>query len=155
MSSLRLQGTEIGRFSQLLRAAFTRPRFAELLLYRLTAPADADPAAFMNVLIEANAQLWWRDLLRAARNALPTDPNLQAFEEEFGQACQVVAFDKHGGQKVVGRTSLQLQIKTAQSTFDILLWRRKVGEIESRVCRLEYPAKSAFATGFLIGPDLW
>src|SRR5690242_14466633 len=126
-SVLRLQGPDLGRLSQLLRAAFTRPRFAELLLTRLnqpignfSAPADTDPAAFLNVLIEANAQLWWRDLLREARNAVPSDPGLQAFADEFGQAPQAVAIDKQGGRTAVSGSSLQLQIKGAQSTYDIL-----------------------------------
>jgi V8-like Glu-specific endopeptidase len=158
---LRLQGTDLGRFRDLLLAAFTRARFAELLLTRLNrsigtyaAPVDNDPTAVLNVLVGANAELWWRDLLREARNAVPNDPNLQAFEEEYGQAAQAVAVDKQGRRTIVSGSALEVQIKKAQSTFNILPWRKKVGEIETRVCRLEYPETQGLASGFLVAPDL-
>jgi hypothetical protein len=159
-AKLRLQGTDLGRLRDVLLAAFTRPRFTELLLTRLnksigtySSPADTDPAAVLNVLVGANAELWWRDLLREARNAVPNDPDLQALAEEFGQAPQAIAIDKQGGHAVDG-SSLELHIKKAQSTFDILTWRRKLGEIESRVCRIEYPEHEGLGTGFLVAPDL-
>ena len=161
MATLRLQGTDLGRLRNILRSAFTRPRFAELLLTRLNksiddyaAPADAAPTAFLNVLIEANAQLWWRDLLREARNAVPTDPDLQAFADEFGQAPQTIAVDKQGNRTVLRGNALQLKIKGAQSTYDIVTWRKRLGEIESQVCRIEYPEKTGIGTGFLVNKDL-
>ena len=157
---LRLQGPQLGRFRDLLLAAFTRPRFAQLLLTRLnksigtySAPVDTDPDAVLNVLIGANAELWWQDLLREARNAVPADPDLQAFAQELGLAPQTVVVDKRGARTVVQGSALQAQIKKAQSTFDILTWRKKLGEIESRVCRVEYPAKSGVGTGFLVSPN--
>jgi V8-like Glu-specific endopeptidase len=119
-----------------------------------SAPADPDPEAFLNVLIGANAELWWRELLREARNAIPNDPDLQAFAEEFGQAPQAVAVDKQGHRTVVRGSALQLQIKNAQSTYDIMAWRKRLGDIESRVCRVEYPENTSLGTGFLVGPDL-
>jgi len=158
---LRLSGPELGRFRDLLLAAFPRSRFEELLLFRLNqrlgdfaSPADPDPTAFLNVLFKgANPQLWWRDLLVEARNANPRDPGLLEFAQDMGLAPGVVAV-KDGVSTPITGSALQLQINSAQSTYDIVTWRRKVGEIESRVCRIEYPARRALGTGFLVGPDL-
>jgi hypothetical protein len=158
---LRLQGIDLGRFRDLLLEAFTRERFAELLLTRLSrpigkhsAPVDDDPTAFLRVLTNANATLWWRDILREARKAIPTDPNLLAFAEEIGEGPVTVKTDAHGDRAVVSGRTLQLQIDAAQTTYDIVTWRRKLGEIESRVCRIEYPAAKGIGTAFLVGPDL-
>jgi V8-like Glu-specific endopeptidase len=159
MSQLRLSGPEIGELRDLLKAAFQRARFEDLLLHRLDKPADGMtspndnyPTALGKVVVEANASLWWRDLVRESRNALPTDPNLAAFAERYEMAPRVVVASPAGAMKVTGR-QLELRIQEAQSTYNVLTWRKRLGEIEGRVCRIEFPAKTAWGTGVLIGPN--
>jgi V8-like Glu-specific endopeptidase len=159
MGNLRLSGPEMRVLRDLLREAFARPRFEEFLLYRLdkrpedfTSANDDYPTALRKILVEANASLWWRDLLREARNAVPGDGGLQGFGEQFGVSPVTVA-PAVGGMAVVQGPQLQLKIKEAQSTFDIVKWRKRLGEIEAQVCRIEIPEGTAKGTGFLIGPN--
>jgi V8-like Glu-specific endopeptidase len=109
------------------------------------------------VIQEANAALWWRDLLAEARKAVPGDPGLLEFGERFGLSPATVSpaaaeADGHVSTPLRG-SQLELKIKDAHSTYDIGTWRRRLGEIEGRVCRIEYPAGTAWGTGFLVGPD--
>lgn len=156
---LRLNGPEITELRDLLRAAFLRVRFEDFLLDRLdrrlddfTGPADDYPTALRKVIQEANAALWWRDLLREARKAVPADPGLLEFGERFGFSPVTVAVQGETQVALRGQ-QLELKIRAAQSTFDIGTWRRRLGEIEGRVCRIESPAGTARGTGFLVGPD--
>jgi hypothetical protein len=156
MSKLRLDPDDIRELVELLRAAFLRVRFEEFLFYRLKAstddlsgPNDDYPTVLRKVVQEANAKLWWRDLLQAARNAVPADPGLQTFGEQFGMSPITVEPSAAGSTRLTP-AQLELKIKEAQSTFDILRWRKRVGEIEGRVCRIEYPPTVPKGTGFLV-----
>ena len=157
---LRLNGPEMGKLRDLLRDAFPRPRFDEFLLFRMdkrfddyTSPGDDYLTALRKVIQEANAALWWQDLLREARNAVPGDPGLLEFVETFGFAPITMEVDGRFSTPLHGK-QLELKIKAAQSTFDIGTWRKRLGEIEGRVCRIEYPLGEAQGTGFLVGPDV-
>jgi V8-like Glu-specific endopeptidase len=157
----RLKGPEMEDLKNLLGAAFLPQRFNEFLLYRLNrqtwnyAGANDDyPTILLRVIQDANATLWLRDLVWEARKAVPADPGLLAFEERFfSSAPTTVAVDGGEVRPVQGR-QLELKIKDAQSTFDIGTWRRRLGEIEGRVCRIEFPEKVAKGTGFLVGPSV-
>ncbi len=157
---LRLTGPQLGRLRDLLCAAFLRRRFEDLLLFRLdkpidlyTSPSDDYPTALRRVLEQANAELWWPNLVGEARKAVPGDPGLLEFGESFGFSPAAVEVD--GGSSVPLRgKQLELKIKAAQSTFDIGTWRRRLGEIEGQVCRIEYPSGAAQGTGFLVSPDV-
>jgi hypothetical protein len=142
-----------------LTTVFTRRRFDEFLLYRLdrqrddfAGPDDDYPTSVRRVVEEANAGLWWRDLLRAARAAVPADAGLQELADRFDVAPVTVVPNAQGGTAIRGH-ELELKIIESQSTFDIGPWRRRLGEIEGRVCRVEYPSGMARGTGFLIGPN--
>jgi hypothetical protein len=156
----RLNGPEMGKLRDLLREAFPRHRFEDLLLFRMdrrlddyVSPADDYPAALRKVIQQANAALWWRDLLSEARKAVPGDPGLLEFGEQFGLSPAAVEAGGRAEAPLRGR-QLELRIKAAQSTFDIGTWRRRLGEIEGRVCRIEYPEGEWQGTGFLVGPDV-
>ncbi len=158
--TLRLAGADIERLAALLLAAFAPARFDEFLLYRLerhsylfAGASDDYPTVLRKVIQDANARLWWRDLVREARLALPADPGLVAFGERFALAPQTWSADGAGAATRVDGPRLELKIKAAQSTFDIGTWRARLGAIEGRVCRVEYPAATARGTGFLIGPS--
>ncbi|SDZ20454.1 V8-like Glu-specific endopeptidase [Geodermatophilus africanus] len=160
MADLRLSGSQIEDLGTLLGAAFSPPRFDEFLLYRLNrhtwnyAGANDDyRTTLRRVIQEANARLWWRDLLSEARKAASGDPGLLAFGEQFSLSPTTVAVDG-GGQRPLQGQQLELKIKDAQSTFDIGTWRRRLGEIEGRVCRVEFPELVAKGTGFLVGPSV-
>jgi V8-like Glu-specific endopeptidase len=156
----RLSGPEIGKLRDLLRDAFPRHRFDDFLLFRLdrrlddyTSPADDYPTALRKVVQEANAALWWRNLLSEARKAVPDDPGLLEFGERFGFSPATVEADGPSSAPLRGK-QLELKIKAAQSTFDIGTWRRRLGEIEGQVCRIEYSSGEAQGTGFLVSPDV-
>jgi V8-like Glu-specific endopeptidase len=159
MAFLRLKNSQLIRLRDILRAAnATEAQFEELLL-RLdrtvtdyAASAAPFPTAILNTLKFANAELWWRDLLREASNAV-RDPALLAFAEEVGFAPDIVVADQVPEAPLKGR-QLELKIEETGTTFDILTWRQKIAEIEGRVCRIEFPSRQARGTGFLIGPDL-
>jgi V8-like Glu-specific endopeptidase len=156
----RLNGPEIGILRDALFTAFPiRNRFADLLLFRLgrhyttyQTLEDAHPDVIKNVISQANAELWIGDLLREARNTVPGDSDLMAFGEQFGLAPRLMTHSAGGIHPVTG-PQLQLKIKETQSTYDIVTWRKLLGEIEGRVCRVECPIKTAVGTGFLIGPN--
>ena len=152
----RLNGRELGELRDALVEAFSEDRFEELLRFRLdkiyatfVARNDTYNRAVFRVLDNANQTLWWRDLLRAARAAVPGDPILQDLAGRFDAAPLTVGTN---GDAVGGR-DLELKIIDSQSTFDIGTWRRRLGEIEGRVCRVEYPPTVARGTGSLIGPN--
>lgn len=158
-TALRLRGPEIQRLAELLVDAFEPDRFDELLLFRLdrktshyAGAADRYPTVVRKVIQDASARLWWRELARAAREALPTDPGLVEFGESFGLAPETWSTDGAGTARV-GGPQLELKIRAAQSTFDIGTWRGRLGDIEGRVCRVEYPAATPWGTGFLVGPS--
>jgi hypothetical protein len=112
---------------------------------------DTVPDVIRNVVADASSFLWWEDLLREARNIVPGDNALAQFAMQFGMAPQIVA----PGAVVASLQGKQLELKIqqSQSTYNIAVWREKLGEIEGRICRVEYPNKVARGTGFLIGPN--
>jgi len=159
MARLRLSGPQILQLRDLLKTAFPEEEDFEDLLMRLdckvsdfAAGRDRFPIAIRKVLIQANARLWWRDLLREACNAVP-DPALCAFSDEVGFSPDFVAAVTDAEPSLNGR-QLELKIEESGSTFDIVTWRKKIAEIEGRVCRIEIPDRQPRGTGFLIGPDL-
>jgi len=145
-----------------LKEAFTTaPRFNEFLQFRLNCVfnnyygmSDDYPEGIRRVVEQFNAEVHWRVLLREARNAVPDDPGLVAFAERFDQAPIAVEGAQGQGSKRLSEQELELRIKKANPISDILIWRRRLGEIEGRVCRIELPAGTARGTGFLVGPDV-
>ena len=156
-----LTNIERGELVDCLKAVFrSKPRLDQFLDRRLDGRAYADfergSDALGDVIYEivkdASAMLWWPDLLREARNLVPGDDCLAGFAAQFGLAPQIVAATPAGMAAVAG-SALQLKIRAIDSTFDIAVWRARLGEIEGQVCRIEYPATVPRATGFLIGPN--
>jgi V8-like Glu-specific endopeptidase len=161
MPSDFLSGPEIGELRERLRATITRPRLDDLLQLRLdkriddyVSPHDDNLTAYRKVIEGASMEGWWRDLLRQARNMRPNDAGLLEFAQQKGLGPQIVSATAQGQSAPIAGPQLELKIKAAQTTFDILVWRKKLGEIESRVCRIEFPEKTAQGTGFLVAPDI-
>jgi Trypsin-like peptidase domain/Effector-associated domain 1 len=155
-----LTNSEIGQFSDLLKAIFrTRNRLADFLQFRLGRTyehferrEDTVPDVIVHLVDDASSFLWWDDLLREARNIVPGDVGLAQFATQFGMAPGIVAPSLTGVAPVQG-PQLELKIQQSQSTYNIVEWRQRLGEIEGRVCRIEYPNNVARGTGFLVGPN--
>lgn len=145
-----------------LRAAFPAPaRFNDFLMFRLNRTFldyrgldDDYPTAIGRVVSAANAGFWWSDLVREARNAIPSDPALMEFGEDLGLAPVVVDGRSVRGGGRLTRQQLELKIRAANPMADIVVFRHRLGEIEGRVCRVELPAGTALGTGFLVAADL-
>lgn len=164
---LRMKPSQVLEFRDLLRVAFLEGDFEDLLLRldrELTdfaSSADPYPKKIKLAVEHANAGLWWRELLREAINQRPTDAGLTAFVAKTGIAPATVAAGPVVGptaapaaMTAVNGRSLELKIKAAQSTFDIMTWRQKLTDIEGRVCRIEFPDKIARGTGLLVAPGV-
>jgi V8-like Glu-specific endopeptidase len=155
-----LRNSEIYELSQLLKAVFkTRNELNNFLLSRLDrrvedfeTPQDTLADVITKMVNQADGFLWWPDLVREARNRVPGDEGLAQFAAPFGLAPDVGS-PAQGGFVSLSRPQLELKIRDSGSSFDILRWRSALGEIEGRVCRIEYPSGVARGTGFLIGPN--
>jgi Trypsin-like peptidase domain/Effector-associated domain 1 len=157
----RLTGPQMGRLRDTLLTAFDRVGLASLLRFRLdkritdyAADVIKDPQAVFAVVEGANMEGWWRNLVREARYMRPGDPGLLSLEQDMGSGPQIVETTAPGGPARITGNQLELKIKATQSTFDILTWRERLGEIEPRVCRIEIPETNAVGTGFLVAADV-
>jgi hypothetical protein len=156
---LRLKPAQELELRDLLRAAMADEEDFDDLLKRLdrnlgdfAARSDPFPVKVKRAVVNANARLWWRDLLREAGNMVPGDPGLLDFAGRVGISAQLV--DGSVNRVPVNGRALELKIKAAQSTFNILTWREKVAAIENRVCRIEHPELNGRGTGFLVAPGI-
>lgn len=165
----RLKGAQVERLSAILRRAFNLQRFDELLFNRLDinredwALGDSYEAIVFNFLKRVSAEYWVEDLIRAARESAPRDPDLLAFAQEFVITSTAVVWEKDASAQrhplpaqLSSDDVLERQINKANSTFDIVKWRTQLGRIETQVCRVEIsaPGTSIIGTGFLVGPDV-
>ncbi|MFG2106483.1 trypsin-like peptidase domain-containing protein [Micromonospora chersina] len=159
MKAHRLTGPEQGELADLLVEAFTRARFEQMLsrrlnrnIERLVSPADDLDTVLYKVIDDATRQGWWVDLVTAARAARPTDAGLQAFGSRFGLGPVIVTPDG----AVTDERRLLAYVRKGRTGYDMVEWRARLGEIEGRVCRIEFPhgRGRVRATGFLVGPSV-
>ena len=152
----QLSGPEIGQLTDVLRSAFDPNTFDRLLFHRLNrhvydlAPVNADFETSVDAVIErANMEGWWDELVQKAREVNPGNPRLLTFSQQFG----MVSIDQ-----TKTRQELERIIKPQNPMLDVNVWRTQLGEIESRVCRIEFETeqgKVIYGTGFLFGgPDV-
>jgi hypothetical protein len=147
---IRLNGPQSGQLNEVLREAFNPNTFDRMLLYRLDrqtyniARVGADfQTTLFDVIEAANMQGWVEDLIARAREANPGNAKLLAFSQQFGLAST----DKP-------RQELERVIVQTNSYLNVTQWREKLGEIETRVCRIEIETdqgKMIYGTGFLFG----
>jgi hypothetical protein len=147
MASLDLKGPQRVKLSKALGSAFTVQRLREALDFKLEKRLEdislgGDYAQIrFEVIRAAEAQGWTAELVVAAREDNPGNAALLAFAEEVGLASSTPALER---------------ILREESTyFDVEAFRTRLGEIETRVCRIEVPTAqgSLFGTGFLAGPS--
>lgn len=151
---MQLTGPQMGQLNDVIRSAFKPADFDLFLKFRLDRRTEdyAGQNATFPVLVDevidsANRQGWIVDLMVKAREAVPNNDKLWAFVQQFGMAST----------STVPRQELQRVITEAKRFLDINVWRSRLAEIESRVCRIEIETeqgKVVNGTGFLFGgPD--
>ena len=144
---MRLTGHQRQELSEALRDAFTPQRLTEMLRFRLeknladiSLGSDYQEIVFA-LIAAAEAEGWTQRLLAAAREANPGNARLQLFAQHFG-----LVSDSSSHQ------DLERIIRRTNSFFDIEAWRRRLGELEGQVCRVE--TSTSFGTGFLVADDI-
>lgn len=148
MPSLGLNGEQLERLSAALRDAFSLQRLREMLKFKLGARLDdislgSDYKEIVfDVMVAAEAEGWTAELLVAARQSNPGNAALQAFAQDFALSSST--------------PTLERTIKKSNPYLDVALFRTKLGEIETQVCRIEIatPKGTVFGTGFLLGQDV-
>ena len=150
---IRISGPQEGLFSKVLQRAFTPTTFGRMLRHRLdrdwwsyAGSAAEFPTVTDGVILAANMEGWLADLIVGAREANPGDAQLLDFAQQFGLASTDKPLQEL--QKVIFETN---------SFLNVTQWREKLGETETKVCRIEIETdqgKMIYGTGFLFGgPD--
>jgi hypothetical protein len=144
---LRLTRQQTEDLNNALLSAFpTREALGRMLFFRLDRRLDAIAPfsdvrqVVLNLIQLASVEGWAADLVAAAREDNPGNPELQEFAAQFGLAAELA-------------DSPDLERLIKQPFFDVNRWRERLGIIEGQVCRVEIEGRS-HGTGFLVGPDL-
>jgi hypothetical protein len=107
----------------------------------------------LDVIQAAERAGWTRDLVRYLYDARPDVSELVELYQSLGLATEV-AVQHSGAQAGAPLLSTEVLERTLPGiAVDLGTWRRRLGEIEACVCRVEVSA-STMATGFLVRPDL-
>ncbi len=145
---IEVKGQRFQAFVEALVKAFPTPqRMDRMLQFRLEKDLarivslnnELDQIAF-ELIRAANAEGWTAELLVAARESAPNSPHLLRFAEDYGLASV--------------DPKLERRVRDDLPFIDITKWRKRLGEIEAQVCRVEIPADRGVGTGFLLGPDV-
>jgi hypothetical protein len=148
MASLDLKGAQLERLSEALRRAFPVQRLREMMLYKLEKRLDDYALGgdykeiVFELLMAAEAEGWTAELVQGARDANPGNAALQAVAQDVALASTT--------------STLERTIKEQNPYLDVEIFRTKLGQIETQVCRIEIPTGrgTVFGTGFLLGPDV-
>ncbi|MDB6005967.1 MAG: hypothetical protein JWR15_2954 [Prosthecobacter sp.] len=104
----------------------------------------------------ADQEGWDATLIREAYRFNPGNDALLQVYEKYGIAPKIelgmAGVRVKGVETNASSASLQKIIRDDNPTFDIDMWRTRLTEIESRVCRVDIDGRAA-GTGFLVGPD--
>jgi len=154
---IRLTGPQMGKLSEVIRAAFPDPnRLDQVLLYyleinraNLTLENDY-PSRLYDILVDAKASNWTHKFIAAARQANPDNPDLLAFAQDVGLATAIATVDNKPAA-TVSAGALEKKIKEANGYLDVNKWRTALGQLEGRVCKIE--VGNGTGTGFIVGSD--
>ena len=94
------------------------------------------------LIMAAEAEGWTAELIQGARESNPGNAALQALAQEVALASTT--------------STLERTIKERSPYLDVEIFRTRLGQIETQVCRIEIPTPkgTVFGTGFLLGPDV-
>ena len=148
MASLNLSGEQHQRLSEALRDAFAPQRLREMLKFKLGKRLDDYSLGndykqvVFEVMVAAEAEGWTAELVVAARQSNPGNAALQAVAQGVALASSTPALER--------------TIKDKQPYLDVEVFRTRLGEIETQVCRIEIETArgTIYGTGFLLGPDV-
>ena len=148
MPSLSLSGPRLEKLSEALRDAFAVQRLKEMLKFKLGKRLEdlSLGSDYMEIVFElitaAEAEGWTAELIVAARQSNPGNSLLTALAEEVSLAASAPTLERTIREKV--------------PYLDVELFRKKLGEIEGQVCRIEIASarRTVYGTGFLLGPDV-
>ena len=135
-------------FWEALRKAYPLANFDIMLKTRLgkqreniSVGPNLDKIVF-DVINDAEMKGETLELINAARQSNPKNPDLLTFSEHFGLTSIT--------------RELEREVVEGLPDVDIMPWRTRLGEIEGQVCRIEIPKTKleGIGTGFLVGPDL-
>ena len=148
MASLDLTGARLEALSEALRDAFSPQRLREMLRFKLdkrledySLGEDYREIVF-EVITHAEAEGWTAELVQAARQTVPGNAALQAVAQDVSLAAIT--------------PELERTIKKDNPYLDIAVFRTRLGQVETQVCRIEIPTPrgTVYGTGFLLGPDI-
>lgn len=147
---MTLTGTQLRDLSAALRKAFNYNRLEELLRYGLNknlediSLGEDMPAVVFDLLRTAEAENWTMKLLAQARQANPSNVELQNVARQFGLAPALP-------------TETAFEVMVSKSKFaDVQMWGKQLSEMERRICRIEIRLSNnniVYGTGFLVGND--
>jgi hypothetical protein len=148
---VNLSGAQWQELSAALRSAFTHDRLERMLRFRLDKSLEdislaSDREQVVFEVIELSQSEGWTDrLVLAARESAPENAQLLAFAQQFGLASTSAP-----------EQQLEQTIIETNSFLDVNKWRSKLGQLETKVCRVEVtvPRGTGYGTGFLVAPDV-
>jgi hypothetical protein len=152
--ALTLDGMESGRLFNALNNAFSAQRFQQMLSFRLNLDVydfvalNASKSEMLFSTIERTNQEWRTDeLIAAARETNPTNVALHEFSVPYG----LTSLDKEMPEQ-----EFQRILSESDSFLNPAVWRTKLAEVESRVCRIKIMTNEGLinGTGFLVGPSV-
>lgn len=146
----KLTGREQKQLSEALQEAFpTWPHLQRMLKYQLDWDLSRISSQFygmddvtFDLLRHCEAYDATDQLIQAAQVARPGNARLAGFLEELGAVTETPPHQV-----------LERMLSQENVIFDVEVFRRRLAEIERRVCRVDIN-NSPMGTGFLIGPDI-
>ncbi|MDJ0734757.1 MAG: effector-associated domain EAD1-containing protein [Nostocaceae cyanobacterium] len=162
---MTLTGEQYQQLTNILMQAFPTPaKLTQMVRFRL----DKNLAAIalgedlqeivFKLIGAAETERWTPQLISAARDSNPGNPDLLAFAQQFGLATRLLTSSPALGLTPIkgSRVELEKIITKTNSFLEINAWREQLGKIESQVCRIEIASKQGkiFGTGFLLAPDV-
>jgi hypothetical protein len=148
MPWLNLSGQQIADLSSAIRKTFTLSRFDVMLRVRLDinrediALGDDYTEIVFKVITTAESQGWTAELLAGAREQSPGSPALVGIAQDVGLSSS--------------STALERKVVKGSPQLDVAIFRKRMGEVETQVCRITLPTPdgTAHGTGFLVGPGV-
>ncbi|MBS0206999.1 MAG: trypsin-like peptidase domain-containing protein [Planctomycetes bacterium] len=156
-----IPGVTFEEITNTLEASFDRDDLDMMLRKRMseklgniTGQNTALSKAIFDLVSWAERRGRTTELIRAAYNYNPTQPDLVGLYQKYGMGTEATLLQA-GQQATAGRvTELNFEktIKARIPQLDFSVWRTRMTQVEGRVCRVEIDGNPA-GTGFLVGPD--
>jgi hypothetical protein len=145
-------GMQLAIVQEALLSAFPRPDEFDMMLAlrldrswaQLTAGSANYKVGIFQVLMDARAQNWLADLVKAARKANPGNGKLKALEP----LADLTAAPTPPG------VVLEDIVRDDGGFVDVIPWVERLDKLRAQICRIECPVNQAVGTGWLVANDL-